>query len=92
MMYIQFGERKKGRFVKSEQMDLIEFDRFITDHCLDISKPQKYTFIEKLTGKKRRLEKYREIYNDAQKALQYSIIIHLYLLILDDEVGKKSKK
>ncbi len=91
MKYVQIGEKKNGRFVKSEIYTLDEFRTYI-NRCRLMYTPPVFNWVDKIIGKvKRHTNKSMMIYNHCTDLLD-NIIATINYSIDSDKKGKKVKK
>lgn len=88
--YIQIGEKKNGRFVKSEQYTFDEFND-LCESCLTEFEANKSNFIGRILGRQKRIDYEARIMNEAQSILKGNIMLLLFFLIEKDKKGKKVK-
>jgi 2-phosphoglycerate kinase len=90
MKYIQLGEKKKGRFVKSEQLSLKEFKAKILDTLIPTIPDKEFSFIDKMLGKHKQFEREYEQYIKGFKDTKSAIMTNINNIIDKDEKGKRT--
>lgn len=88
--YIILGEKRNGKFYKSEQYTLDEFKALLKDTKYEYGL-KKHNFLERLFGIKKKHQKMIDILDMQQDEMILNIIIHINNIINKDKKGKRRK-
>lgn len=88
MKYIKIGEKENGRYHKSEELSLDQFQRLMGENITEFVIPKK-TVWNVISGKYKKEIREATIYRNAQIQLIKDIRDHIIFLINADKKGKK---